>query len=78
MIMKWKYLLEEIFVVGLVVLVLVINDVEKVVFLVKVFMEGGIKVLEVILCIFVVIDVIKCIVEEVFDLFIGVGMVMNV
>lgn len=59
MIMKWKYFLEEIFVVGLVVFVLVINDVEKVVFLVKVLMEGGIKVLEVMLCIFVVIDVIK-------------------
>lgn len=62
MIMKWKYFLEEIFVVGLVVFVLVINDVEKVVFLVKVLMEGGIKVLEVMLCIFVVIDVIKWIV----------------
>lgn len=75
---NWKCLLVDIFVVGFVVLVLVIDDVENVVFFVYVLMVGGIKVFEVILCIFVVFDVIKWIVIEVFDVLIGVGIVINV
>lgn len=74
---NWKISVELILIIGLVVLVIVVKKLEYVVLMVKVLVVGGVCVLEVILCIECVVDVICVIVKEVFEVIVGVGMVLN-
>lgn len=69
--------IEKILLLVFVVLVVVIEKFEDVVFFVCVFYNGGLKVLEIILWMLIVVEVVKFMKEVVFEVYVGIGIVID-